>query len=741
MNVLTQTQDVDAMTENELIEFTNKTISELVYPKYELQKAYNYYNGRRDAEQFRYLEENFGIGNPTSVEFIPLIRKHIDALVGEYLGTPILPKVTCKDSATVTKITREKQLKIFSDTLQFLQQRLKSKILESINQGKEKVEDPAIKKDLQDLQEDLNYGFQSQYEVAAQNVVQYLLQSRETDLKNKLRQLLLDLLITGFAFYQVKPTVGNNNVKIEVLNPLNTFIDRNPESPYVKDSYRVVVRKWMTATQILNQYGSQLSKEDIKSLKEAWHDTFDGSEYYVRTYSNEGMPATEGLRAGQEVSIPGYPSNNQVRFNYRLIPVYEVEWLDTDKDFVMQRYKTTRIGDSIFILFGKDTEVMRTHDNPNYCSLSVNGLYFTNRGSEPYSMVLACASLQDKYDVLHFYRDNLIATSGTTGDWIDVSMLPNFLGTDAAEKIQKFIAYKKQGIALFDTSQEGRLGGGGANMNTTFNGFDDTVKAPAIQAIQLAIDSIEQTCSSITGVFRERLNGIQQRDAVTNVQTSVNNSFIISKQWYQQMDTMVEEILLDALNEAKIVFKNGLTGTLILGDRRQRVFTALPEYFTISDYDIHITNSQDITKDTEQLRALVPEFVKANIVDPEIIVEAATTKSVSDLKMQIHKSMQKQKAENNQLQQAMQQNQELQQQLQQAQNQLKQLSSKVESLNEAKLQLEQQKNKADIEIQWFKARSDKEYKDAQAENDKRKTEIQFLQLHDGNPYNDKIKMS
>ena len=266
------------------------------------------------------------------------------------------------------------------------------------------------------------------------------------------------------------------------------------------------------------------------------------------------------------------------------------------------------------------------------------------------------------------------------------------------------------------------------NLNTIYNGFDDTVKAPAIQAIQLAIDSIEQTCSSITGVFRERLNGIQQRDAVTNVQTSVNNSFIISKQWYQQMDTMVEEILLDALNEAKIVFKNGLTGTLILGDRQQRVFTALPEYFTISDYDIHITNSQDITKDTEQLRALVPEFVKANIVDPEIIVEAATTKSVSDLKMQIHKSMQKQKAENNQLQQAMQQNQELQQQLQQAQNQLKQLSSKVESLMKLNFNQNNRRIEADFEIQWFKARSDKEYKDAQTENDKRKTEIQLLQL-------------
>ena len=62
----------------------------------------------------------------------------------------------------------------------------------------------------------------------------------------KLRKLLLDLLITGYTFYRVKPTVANNNVSIEVLNPLNTFIDKNPESPYIKDSYRVVVRKWLT---------------------------------------------------------------------------------------------------------------------------------------------------------------------------------------------------------------------------------------------------------------------------------------------------------------------------------------------------------------------------------------------------------------------------------------------------------------------------------------------------------------
>ena len=38
------------MTKDELIDKTNKAISELIYPKYDLQKAYNYYNGIRDED-------------------------------------------------------------------------------------------------------------------------------------------------------------------------------------------------------------------------------------------------------------------------------------------------------------------------------------------------------------------------------------------------------------------------------------------------------------------------------------------------------------------------------------------------------------------------------------------------------------------------------------------------------------------------------------------------------------------
>lgn len=205
------------------------------------------------------------------------------------------------------------------------------------------------------------------------------------------------------------------------------------------------------------------------------------------------------------------------------------------------------------------------------------------------------------------------------------------------------------------------------------------------------------------------------------------------------MDLIVNEMLLDCLNLAKVVFKNGLTGTIILGDKYQRVFTALPEYFTLTDHDIRIITSSDVVKDLEQVRNIVPEFVKSGGLPPDIIIEAITSKSLPDLKYKIKKAMQIQKEENNQMQQLNQQNQQLQQQLQQMQKQLQEAQKKIESLNQTKLQLEQKQLEQNYKIEMYKANTDRTYKEATIEEQKRRTEVEFAQLTDGNPYNDKIR--
>ena len=342
-----------------------------------------------------------------------------------------------------------------------------------------------------------------------------------------------------------------------------------------------------------------------------------------------------------------------------------------------------------------------------------------------------------RYDMLIYYRDNLIATSGTVGDWIDVASLPSFLQGELPEKIQRWFAYKKNGIALYDSSQDG------ANIiNTTFNGYDDTVKGQSIQAIQLAIQSIEEQVSSITGVLSQALGNIQQRDAVSNVKVGVRQSTLLTKQYFSAMDNLYKEVNYDLLNEAKVVYKNGLKGTLVLGDRLVKVFTALPKHYTMTDFDVHIQDSSEAFQVKEEIKALNIELIKTQQVDAEMAVDIATAKNITDLKQRINLAIRKRKAENDQLSQMQQQIQQyeqqlkdLQQQLQQTTQEAKALQNKLETNSEAKIKLETKR--VEIEDQTRQDKAD--YNEDMLKLKERQLEVERLQILDGNPYNDKIR--
>ena len=249
--------------ENELKKI-NECIGELVYDKIALKKAYNYYHGTRDAEQFRHIEENYGIGVPTSVGFTPLVKKHIDVLVGEYLELDQDLQVTCKDEETVSNILRDKQLKIDKALYDFLKKYLQNAIINILLNNQQVVNDPFIEKEMQRIKQDVENSFVSDYEIAAQNILEYVKRSRDIDLKNKAKELFTDLLIGGICYYRVRPK--GDNMNLEILNPLDTFIERNPNDFYLNKSRRAVVRRWLTKEQILNEYGDDLSKEAIDKL-------------------------------------------------------------------------------------------------------------------------------------------------------------------------------------------------------------------------------------------------------------------------------------------------------------------------------------------------------------------------------------------------------------------------------------------------------------------------------------------
>lgn len=317
-----------------------------------------------------------------------------------------------------------------------------------------------------------------------------------------------------------------------------------------------------------------------------------------------------------------------------------------------------------------------------------------------------------------------------------MAYVPQVLGVELPERLQKWLAYKKQGLGIIDSSQEGAQ-----TMNTIFNGFDDTIKAQSIQAIELAMQSIKQQVSMVTGVLPEALAQYEQRDAVSNVNLGVRTTMLLTKQIFKAMDTIYKEVNYDLLNLAKLVWKKGITGTIVLGNYA-KIFTALPEYYTLTDFDIHIEDSTDSYQNVQSLRAISGELVKSGVADLEDITNLITASSTTELKKYIEKSIARKKEENDiiaQLQQQVQQyeqnskelqkiNQQLQQQLQQVQNQL-------QTNSQAKLELEAQK----VALEKERIQNEKDYNDKVIETKKQQVNIQAAETVDSNPYNDKIK--
>lgn len=395
------------MVKEKEVEKINTCIGDLVYDKVALKKAYNYYHGVRDAEQFRHIEENYGIGVPTSVGFTPLIKKHIDVLVGEYLELDPDLQVTCKDEETVSNILRDKQLKIDKALYDFLKKYLQNAIVNILLNNQQVVNDPFIEKEMQRIKEDVENSFISDYEIAAQNILEYIKHSREIDLKNKAKELFTDLLIGGICYYRTRKK--GDNIDLEILNPLDTFIERNPNEFYLNKSRRAVIRRWLTKEQVLNEYRDDLGKDAVERLNGMFSRRDRGDRAVVvrstgALYADDAQLLGEphepkpGILAGLEVHpiFPWDESGQYTHINSELIQVYECEWLEWDeKQRCSVLHTGVKIGDSIYITPGEAEFYVRSKSDPKNVSLTVNGMFFNDKNGQPYSLMLATMNLQD----------------------------------------------------------------------------------------------------------------------------------------------------------------------------------------------------------------------------------------------------------------------------------------------------------------------------------------------------------
>ena len=62
---------------------------------------------------------------------------------------------------------------------------------------------------------------------------------------------------------------------------------------------------------------------------------------------------------------------------------------------MLVRHEGVKIGDEIYITRGESEMVTRSISHPKECTLSINGIFFSDRNGDPFSIVLNTMDLQD----------------------------------------------------------------------------------------------------------------------------------------------------------------------------------------------------------------------------------------------------------------------------------------------------------------------------------------------------------
>ena len=182
--------------------------------------------------------------------------------------------------------------------------------------------------------------------------------------------------------------------------------------------------------------------------------------------------------------------------------------------------------------------------------------------------------------------------------------------------------------------------------------------------------------------------------------------------------------------------KDGMKGSYILGEKRQKLFTIKPDEL-LADFNVFVSDSGEELRRIDEFKGIASELVAKDAMDLSDLLDVYTSRSLTQVKDRIDRANR-----NSQRQRVA----ELEGQLEQASEQVKKLTNQVEalmksdnSLKEAELQLKSQTEQEKLALERDKISQDNLHKTRQLENDSKRIELEALQLAEGNSSNQEIR--
>jgi len=607
----------------------------------DIQTNINLYNSIIDMNDMQHIVNPYGVNEnfPATLRNYNIIKPKIDLLIGEESKRPFNFRVIDSNPEATSRVEKVKKELIMKSFSQMLMQELYA-------QGHGNV-DPEVMQQQPQTPEEIEQFIKMSYtdirEHMGNQALNFLIWF--TDFKRKALKNWKQYLITGSEIYYTGIISGEPIMN--VCDPRFFYCQLSPESDFVEDAQYCFYERFLTPSQIYDEYYEELTDNDIDTIEKIKSGTGqvfigDSGLGIPIVYQNIDKPnpfynnrdrlvrtihvCWQSLRKIGFLSFidpqTGEEVEELVDENFKLTKAlkalgYSIEW-----KWINEVWEGTKIGSDIYVNVRPLPNQNKSLDNPSRCKLPYTGVY------RHQSMVALMRPHQYFYDILFYRLEMSLARSKDKAMVMDVAQIPRSMGIDT----QKWLYYLDTlGIAFINSFEEGT--GANAGRTSQFNQFTsiDMSMARIIDQYIMMMSKIEDMVGEISGVSRQRQGEISTSELVGNVERSVVQSSNITEHLFFTHNEVKRRVLTNLLEVSKMAWMEGKKAQYVLDDMTRTFFSIEPAEYAEANYGIFISNSSKDEQILKTMQGLAQQALQSGSVTFKDVAEILQSTSIVDI--------------------------------------------------------------------------------------------------------------
>lgn len=283
-------------------------------------------------------------------------------------------------------------------------------------------------------------------------------------------------------------------------------------------------------------------------------------------------------------------------------------------------------------MVGPKKHQFRSIDDPFTVKLGYHGLAYSAMNANPISLMDRMKPFQYLYFIVAHKLKKLIAQDKGRIFHFDTTMLDPKLGWE------KTLYYLTQlNIDFFNPLQNADTPGWSQRGKVT--GSTDLSTGDHIMNYVNLLNSIDAQISDVAGVSRQREGQVSPTEAVTNAQSNIQMSAVITEIYFHTHNKLWERILSSFIQVVQEVFKNkSLTKQYVLDDMSIQTLEIYPDTFLNTDLGVFISNSPKEEAVFESLKSLSQSLIQNDKAKFSDLIKTLKSSSVEELESYIIES-------------------------------------------------------------------------------------------------------